>query len=309
LVLEDRTTHLDRQFYEIALFGMKFAQLLSEFQKYARYRPAKQHILEDLQTENFGEIQAPISKNDSMNTPTYPESNSDSATISGPAEARRPLPSRVNGDTVLLRSVSANHSSAKAAQRVFDVVFCGLLLLVIWPVFGVIALMIKLDSAGPILFKQFRVGQDGAEFPFYKFRSMVSDAEARRHQLEMHNERSGPVFKMRNDPRVTRTGRVLRKFSLDELPQLINVLKGEMSLVGPRPALPTETSKYTPCQKQRLICLPGVTGLWQVSGRASLSFERSIELDLYYIEHQSISLYFRILLMTIPAVFRAEGAY
>ena len=288
---------------------MKFAQLLSECQKYSRNRLAKQYILEDLQNENFDENQVPISKNDSMNTPTYPESNSDSAAISGATEARRPLPSRVTGDTVLLRSVSAGHSRAKTAQRFFDVVFCGLLLLAIWPLFGVIALMIKLDSTGPVLFKQFRVGQDGVEFPFYKFRSMVSDAEARRQQLEMHNERSGPVFKMRNDPRVTRIGRVLRKFSLDELPQLINVLKGEMSLVGPRPALPTETAKYTSRQKQRLICLPGVTGLWQVSGRASLSFERSIELDLHYIEHQSVALYFRILLMTIPAVFRAEGAY
>ena len=309
MVHEDRTTHLDRHFYESTLFGMKFARLLSECQKYSRNRLAKQYILEDLHNENFDENQVPSSKNDSMNTPTYPESNSDSAAISGATEARRPLPSRVTGDTVLLRSVSAGHSRAKTAQRFFDVVFCGLLLLAIWPLFGVIALMIKLDSAGPILFKQSRVGQDGAEFPFYKFRSMVSDAEARRHQLEMHNERSGPVFKMRNDPRVTRTGRFLRKFSLYELPQLINVLKGEMSLVGPRPALPTETSKYTPCQKQRLICLPGVTGLWQVSGRASLSFERSIELDLHYIEHQSVALYFRILLMTIPAVFRAEGAY
>lgn len=309
MVLEDRTTDLDRQFYESTLFGMKFAQLLSECQKYSRNRLAKQYILEDLQRKNFDENQVPSLENDSMNTPTYPESNSDSATISGVAEVKRSLPSRVTGDTVLLRSVSAGHSRVKTAQRVFDIVFCGLLLLAIWPLFGVIALMIKLDSAGPVLFKQFRVGQDGAEFPFYKFRSMVSDAEARRHQLEMHNERSGPVFKMRNDPRVTRTGRVLRKFSLDELPQLINVLKGEMSLVGPRPALPTETAKYTSRQKQRLICLPGVTGLWQVSGRASLSFERSIELDLYYIEHQSVALYFRILLMTIPAVFRAEGAY
>jgi lipopolysaccharide/colanic/teichoic acid biosynthesis glycosyltransferase len=309
LVLDYCTTYVDRQFNELAQFGMKFAQLLSEYQKYSRNWLAKQHVLDDLEIEKFVDDQVPVLKNNSMNTPTYPESNSDGATIGGAAEARRSLPNRVSGDTVLLRSVSAGHSGVKTAQRVLDIVFCGLLLVAIWPIFGVIALMIKLDSAGPVLFKQFRVGQDGVEFPFYKFRSMVSDAEARRHQLEMQNERSGPVFKMRNDPRVTRAGRFLRKFSLDELPQLINVLKGEMSLVGPRPALPTETSKYTPRQKQRLICLPGVTGLWQVSGRASLSFERSIELDLYYIEHQSVALYFRILLMTIPAVFRAEGAY
>ncbi len=212
-------------------------------------------------------------------------------------------------DTLLLHSLSSRHAGAQTAQRALDVFFCTLALLVLWPVFAVIALLIRMDSPGPVLFKQSRVGKDGDEFWFYKFRSMVSDAEALRHLLEMQNERSGPVFKMKNDPRITRVGRVLRKFSLDELPQLINVLKGDMSLVGPRPALPKETSKYTARQRQRLICLPGVTGLWQVSGRASLSFERSIELDLYYIEQQSIALYFRILLLTVPAVLRAEGAY
>ncbi len=212
-------------------------------------------------------------------------------------------------DTLLLHGLSSRHAGTQTAQRAFDVFFCTLALLVLWPVFAVIALLIRLDSPGPVLFKQSRVGKDGAEFWFFKFRSMVSDAESLRHLLEMQNERSGPVFKMKNDPRITRVGRVLRKFSLDELPQLINVLKGDMSLVGPRPALPKETDKYTARQRQRLICLPGVTGLWQVSGRASLTFERSIELDLYYIERQSIALYFRILLLTIPAVLRAEGAY
>ena len=225
------------------------------------------------------------------------------------ADARAASAPRGGGDSLLLRGVSARRGGVKTVQRVLDVLFTVLGLLLILPVFGVIALCIKLDSPGPVLFKQKRVGLDGEEFWFYKFRSMVSDAESKRHLLEMHNERSGPVFKMRNDPRITRVGRVLRKFSLDELPQLLNVLKGEMSLVGPRPALPKETAAYTARQRQRLIGVPGVTGLWQVSGRASLSFERSIELDLYYIEHQSIGLYFRILLMTIPAVLRAEGAY
>ncbi|MGI4789050.1 MAG: sugar transferase [Janthinobacterium lividum] len=212
-------------------------------------------------------------------------------------------------DTVLFSNLSSSHTAARAMQRGCDVLFCTIALLLLWPAFAVIAVLIRLDSPGPVLFKQSRVGKDGVEFWFYKFRSMVTDAEAQRHLLEMQNERSGPVFKMKNDPRITRVGRVLRKFSLDELPQLINVIKGDMSLVGPRPALPKETDKYTDRQRQRLICLPGVTGLWQVSGRASLSFERSIELDLYYIERQSIVLYFRILLLTIPAVLRAEGAY
>ncbi len=238
-----------------------------------------------------------------METPTYGDGRA-SAFRGGDGPRPEPTPQNI----LLLAGVSARQS-VKTAQRVLDLVLCSLLLLLIWPVFGIIALLIRLDSAGPVLFKQKRVGQGGEEFWFYKFRSMVTDAEDKRHLLEMHNERSGPVFKMKNDPRVTRVGRVLRKFSLDELPQLLNVVKGEMSLVGPRPALPAETVKYTPRQRQRLLCLPGVTGLWQVSGRASLSFERSIELDLLYIEQQSVLLYFRILVMTVPAVLRAEGAY
>lgn len=244
-----------------------------------------------------------------MKTPRYNEPGLGAA--AGYHEPHRePHPAaRASGDAVLLGGVSARRSGAKKTQRVLDVLFTALGLLCLWPVFAIIALCIRLDSPGPVLFKQKRVGRDGGEFWFFKFRSMVSDAEDRRHLLEMHNERTGPVFKMRNDPRITRTGRFLRKFSLDELPQLLNVLRGEMSLVGPRPALPKETSAYTAHQRQRLIGVPGVTGLWQVSGRAALSFEHSIELDLYYIEHQSIGLYFRILLMTIPAVLRAEGAY
>jgi len=222
----------------------------------------------------------------------------------------RALPAaRMGGDTLLLRGVSSRRAGTKNAQRALDLLLTTLCLMLLWPLFAIIALCIKLDSPGPVLFKQKRVGKDAQEFWFYKFRSMITDAEDKRHLLEIHNERSGPVFKMRNDPRITRVGRVLRKFSLDELPQLLNVLKGEMSLVGPRPALPRETALYTPRQRQRLIGLPGVTGLWQVSGRASLSFERSIELDLYYIERQSLGLYLRILLLTIPAVLRAEGAY
>ena len=244
-----------------------------------------------------------------MNTPRLPEGGREAVAPPGYAEPRRLAAARADGDTVLLQGLSARRQGAKTAQRVLDVLLCSVLLLLLWPLFGVIALLIRLDSPGPVLFKQTRVGLNGDEFPFYKFRSMIADAEARRHLLEAQNERSGPVFKMKNDPRITRVGRVLRKFSLDELPQLINVLKGEMSLVGPRPALPAETAKYTPRQRQRLLTLPGVTGLWQVSGRASLSFEHSIELDLLYVERQSVGLYFRILLLTIPAVLRAEGAY
>ncbi len=194
-------------------------------------------------------------------------------------------------------------------QRVCDMVLCLLLLVLLLPVFLVIALLVRLDSPGPVLFIQKRVGKNGDEFPFFKFRSMVADAEARRLMLEQQNERSGPVFKMKNDPRITRSGRILRKYSLDELPQLLNVLRGEMSLIGPRPALPREVAQYTSRQRQRLGITPGVTGLWQVSGRASISFEHSVELDLHYIEHQSVLLNVRILLMTVPAVLKGDGAY
>lgn len=193
--------------------------------------------------------------------------------------------------------------------RALDIVLSAALLLLLLPLFALIALAIRLDNPGPILFTQKRVGQDGREFDFFKFRSMITSAEARRHALEAQNERTGPVFKMRRDPRVTRVGRWLRRSSLDELPQLFNVLRGDMSLVGPRPALPREVAQYTPHQRIRLSVTPGLTGLWQVSGRSDLSFERSLELDLYYIQHQSLGLYIHILLMTLPAIITGRGAY
>lgn len=234
---------------------------------------------------------------------------------------RKPPPSTVSAvqnqnhlslsNGLSLRPASADRRRLKTQtiQRVLDVLLTSLLLLLLFPLFLLIALCIALDSRGPILFTQRRVGKDGVEFPFYKFRSMVADAEARRKTLDAHNERSGPVFKMKNDPRITRVGRWLRRTSLDELPQLLNVLKGDMSLVGPRPALPREVAVYTSRQRLRLAVMPGLTGLWQVSGRASLAFEHSIELDLHYIEYQSVRLYLQILLMTIPAVVTGKGAY
>ncbi len=226
------------------------------------------------------------------------------SSVSTPARKRLRLWNPAEGRTAV-----QPRAVMQAAQRACDLVLCLLLLLVFLPVFLVIALLVRMDSPGPVLFIQPRVGKHGDEFPFFKFRSMVQDAEARRLVLEQQNERSGPVFKMKNDPRITRTGRVLRKYSLDELPQLLNVLRGEMSLIGPRPALPREVAQYTPRQRERLGITPGVTGLWQVSGRASISFEHSVELDLHYIEHQSVWLNLRILLMTIPAVLKGDGAY
>jgi exopolysaccharide biosynthesis polyprenyl glycosylphosphotransferase len=201
--------------------------------------------------------------------------------------------------------------SAGAAffQRAFDLSASLFLLILLALPMLVIAVIVKLDTPGPVLFKQRRVGKDGREFWFYKFRSMVADAEARRAALLQMNEASGLLFKIKNDPRITRSGRWLRKLSLDELPQLLNVVRGDMSLVGPRPALPVEVVQYTSRQRRRLAVKPGITGLWQVSGRSDLPFDRSIELDLEYIERQSLWLYIKILFLTFPAVLQGRGAY
>lgn len=171
------------------------------------------------------------------------------------------------------------------------------------------ALAVKLDSPGPIFFKQTRVGKWGETFGCYKFRSMYIDAEARKALLMKQNEADGPVFKMKNDPRITRVGRIIRKLSIDELPQLFNVLKGEMSLVGPRPPVPKEVAQYTVEQMRRLDVTPGITGLQQVSGRSDLNFKRWVELDLQYISEQSFAKDIEILLRTIPAVLTGRGAY
>ena len=204
----------------------------------------------------------------------------------------------------------AKPSSLDAAlRRALDVVVSSAALLLFLPVLMLIALLIRLTSPGPVLFVQTRVGQGGTEFPVFKFRSMYLNAEERLHTVLAGNERSGPVFKMKRDPRITRVGRVLRRCSLDEVPQLLNVLRGEMSLVGPRPALPREVALYTPEQGVRLSVVPGLTGLWQVSGRAELSFEASVALDREYVERQSLWLNVVILARTVPAVLTGHGAY
>ena len=196
-----------------------------------------------------------------------------------------------------------------AARRALDLAVSAIALLLLLPLFALIALAIRLDSPGPVLFIQRRVGKDGREFPVFKFRSMFTDAEQRLDILLGANERNGPVFKMRQDPRVTRVGRILRKCSFDELPQLINILRGEMSLVGPRPALPREVALYSPEQHLRLSVTPGLTGLWQVSGRANLTFEQAMDLDLEYIRRQSFALNVVLIARTVPAVLTAHGAY
>ncbi|MDR7083185.1 exopolysaccharide biosynthesis polyprenyl glycosylphosphotransferase [Arthrobacter ginsengisoli] len=194
-------------------------------------------------------------------------------------------------------------------KRVFDLAGAAALLIMLAPVLLVLALVVRTDSPGPALFKQDRVGAHGAKFKMLKFRSMVVDAESRLGDLRARNQGNGILFKMQNDPRVTRVGRFIRRYSLDELPQLLNVLNGSMSLVGPRPPLPSEVEKYEAHVHRRLLVRPGLTGLWQVSGRSLLSWEDSVRLDLYYVENWSLAGDFLVLLRTIRAVFRRTGAY
>ncbi|HHB2940763.1 TPA: sugar transferase [Bacillus cereus] len=185
---------------------------------------------------------------------------------------------------------------------------CGIVLLS--PVFLIVALLIKYeDPKGSVFFKQERVGKDGTRFNMYKFRSMVIDAEDKLNDLLQLNEASGAMFKMKEDPRVTKIGRFIRKTSIDELPQLINVLKGEMSLVGPRPPLPREVKEYTPYDMQRLMVTPGCTGLWQVSGRNDIGFEEMVCLDIFHIKNRKIMLDIKIIIATFAVFFSSKGAY
>jgi exopolysaccharide biosynthesis polyprenyl glycosylphosphotransferase len=195
------------------------------------------------------------------------------------------------------------------AKRAFDVVFSSVALVLTVPLFALIALAIKLTSPGPVFYRQQRVGQYGRPLTLLKFRTMVEGAETLLDALRPQNEASGPLFKMRRDPRVTRVGRWLRRWSLDELPQLLNVVGGGMSLVGPRPALPDEVSQYDDWHFDRLEVRPGLTGLWQVNGRSDLSFDEGARLDLFYVENWSLAHDIFILMKTLPAVLLSRGAY
>ncbi|USL33093.1 sugar transferase [Bacillus sp. PK9-021] len=196
------------------------------------------------------------------------------------------------------------------SKRFLDIVLSLIGLIVLLPVFILVAICIKLeDKNGPVFFSQTRVGKNQSEFTMYKFRSMVSNAEDLLENLLEQNETTGAMFKMKNDPRVTKIGSFIRKTSIDELPQLINVLKGEMSLVGPRPPLKREVEVYTPYQKQRLLIQPGCTGLWQVSGRSNIGFEDMVELDLKYIIERNIFKDILIIIKTVLLVFNKNGAY
>lgn len=195
-------------------------------------------------------------------------------------------------------------------KRLFDVAVSCMMLFLLIPVFAITALCIVLESRGPVFYSQTRVGTDGRHFRFFKFRSMVVGAHNIKDELLKHNEsEDGVLFKMKKDPRVTRVGRFIRKFSIDELPQLFNVLIGDMSLVGPRPATPDEVAQYTLEQRKRLHAVPGITCIWQVSGRSEIPFEKQVQLDIEYIRSTSLMSDLIILLKTIPAVLSGKGAY
>jgi lipopolysaccharide/colanic/teichoic acid biosynthesis glycosyltransferase len=200
-------------------------------------------------------------------------------------------------------------NSGPFAKRSFDFLVSFLLLLLLSPLFVLLSLLVKLEDGGPVFFAQTRVGQFGREFKMFKFRSMCMDAEARLKELMDKNRHAqGVTFKIQNDPRITRVGRWLRKFSLDELPQFYNVFIGDMSLVGPRPPLPREVKLYSLADRRRLAAMPGITCVWQISGRSEIDFAGQVKLDVGYIETQDFWTDVKILALTVPAVVRAKGA-
>ncbi len=236
----------------------------------------------------------------------------------------------MNGDTPLRlrpgtpsRVPSPSHSPAvdatvidvteafgyRVTKRAFDLIVGSGILLLLLPVIPLVALMIRLDSEGPAFYRQERIGKGGRPFRFYKFRSMRVDSDRLRADLEARNELSGPVFKMKNDPRVTAVGQFLRRSSLDEIPQIFNVLKGDMSIVGPRPALPGEVARYEAWHRRRLDVKPGITCLWQVTGRSHVGFDEWMRLDIEYMSRRSLRTDVAIFLKTIPAVIARRGAY
>jgi exopolysaccharide biosynthesis polyprenyl glycosylphosphotransferase len=220
----------------------------------------------------------------------------------------RPVDARAFSDGYV-HYLSIGHKPYQmAVKRLLDIFVSSCVLTLLSPLLLLVALLIKLGSPGPILFRQERVGLYGRPFHMLKFRSMVVDAEAQRQHLLHRNEQTGPVFKIKDDPRVTRIGRVLRRFSIDELPQFINVLRGEMAIVGPRPPLPSEVAKYEIWQRRRLSVRPGLTCLWQISGRSNISFEEWMYLDMRYIDHWSLIEDLKLILKTVPVVVSGRGA-
>ena len=202
----------------------------------------------------------------------------------------------------------ANQNRYEKIKRFFDICLSTAALVVLSPLLLVIAILIYLEDKGPVIYSQTRIGKDGRAFKLYKFRSMCVDADEKLKDLQKLNERDGPVFKIRDDPRVTKVGKFIRKTCIDELPQLVNIIKGDMSIVGPRPPLPNEVEKYNSYQKQRLLVVPGLTCYWQIQKGEETTFDEWVELDLKYIKERSILLDFRLILLTFKVILSGKGA-
>ena len=202
----------------------------------------------------------------------------------------------------------ANQNRYEKIKRFFDICLSAAALVVLSPVLLVIAILIYLEDKGPVIYSQTRLGKDGRSFKLYKFRSMCVDADEKLKDLQKLNERDGPVFKIRDDPRVTKVGKFIRKTCIDELPQLVNIIKGDMSIVGPRPPLPNEVEQYNSYQKQRLLVVPGLTCYWQIQKGEETTFDEWVELDLKYIKERSILLDFRLILLTFKVILSGKGA-
>ncbi len=244
----------------------------------------------------------------------------DERTVSDPlAELRNPATGQVDPDWIRTRLryrhpltfwTTAHHPVGAKMKRLTDIALSSFALLMLAPIFAAVAIAIKIDSKGPIFFAQKRVGRGGREFPFYKFRSMVTDAEKLKDQLLKQNESGqGVIFKMKNDPRITRVGRFIRKYSIDELPQFYNVLRGDMSIVGPRPPVPREVVMYDDIAFGRLDTMPGLTCIWQVNGRSAIGFRDQVRLDALYILRQGWLTDLVLMWKTVPAVLKGEGAF
>ena len=202
----------------------------------------------------------------------------------------------------------ANQNRYEKIKRFFDICLSSAALVVLSPLLLVIAILIYLEDKGPVIYTQTRIGKDGRAFKLYKFRSMCVDADEKLKDLQKLNERDGPVFKIRDDPRVTKVGKFIRKTCIDELPQLVNIIKGDMSIVGPRPPLPNEVEQYNSYQKQRLLVVPGLTCYWQIQKGEETTFDEWVELDLKYIKERSILLDFRLILLTFKVILSGKGA-
>ena len=202
----------------------------------------------------------------------------------------------------------ANQNRYEKIKRFFDICLSSAALVVLSPLLLVIAILIYLEDKGPVIYSQTRIGKDGRAFKLYKFRSMCVDADEKLKDLQELNERDGPVFKIKNDPRVTKVGKFIRKTCIYELPQLVNIIKGDMSIVGPRPPLPNEVEQYNSYQKQRLLVVPGLTCYWQIQKGEETTFDEWVELDLKYIKERSILLDFRLILLTFKVILSGKGA-